>query len=90
MPFFIGRSTSVSMISISCASAFRTSITCLGEFTGVTVEHKDPDFIDNLAKHVMNCTKFSICKKNYILQLELNVSNDITIIEAIQVSQVKC
>jgi hypothetical protein len=40
MPFLVGRSTSASMISIYCPSAFNASITCLADFTDVTVKHE--------------------------------------------------
>uniref|UniRef100_A0A2P2L7E1 Sensory transduction histidine kinase n=1 Tax=Rhizophora mucronata TaxID=61149 RepID=A0A2P2L7E1_RHIMU len=36
IPFFIGRSTSVSMMSISGPSELSTSITCLADLTDIT------------------------------------------------------
>lgn len=54
MPFFIGRSTSASMMSIYCPSAFNASITCLADFTDVTVKH-DKSIVIYLREYLTNC-----------------------------------
>ena len=56
-PFFVGRSTSESIISMSDPSAFSASTTCLADLTDVTVKTNTVTRISRFEKTLENLKK---------------------------------